>query len=174
MLYKSFMSSKSGDGFLFLLFLPNLHCQGIRPHCSSFISLSPDQRPGQLPQLWKTCSLTAIAPTLTTDSVSLSNTHFSWGLRILFSLLTLKSLKNSSCYAVACFYFFSFLFLLCYYISGAKRTVSSLPGPLNTWPALSRIILCVKYDVLKQPAQPQQTLTLWSAESLTGDYKLCM
>lgn len=63
-IYKSYTSYSSS------CFSQNSTCQGVRPPCASFIPPSPEQRPGQLPQLRKSCPLTALAPALIDDGVS--------------------------------------------------------------------------------------------------------
>lgn len=73
-------------------------------------SPSPEQRLGQLPQLWKSCSLTAVDPALIA-----SNAHLSKILRTFFSFLTLTGFRKYSCYAAtySSFGFFFFFFCPC-------------------------------------------------------------
>lgn len=66
-MYKSYTSNSSS------CFSQTSTCQHFRPSCTSFIFFippSPEQRPDQLPLLWKSCSLAAVTPALTIDGVS--------------------------------------------------------------------------------------------------------
>lgn len=94
-----------------------------------------------------------------------SNIHLSKILMIVFTFLTLTGPENSSCYALPMPTFIFFFVLIRQQCNAGSFIITWTP---TEQPALTRIVLCIKSEVLQQPAQSQLTLTLWSAEIWTS------